>query len=95
VDASSDEATTMDDDLRGHLTGMLARLRPLVDMADRSGVPSQVAARLRAAAMEIEGALDPGATERRAAGERERDRDNMEAVRSGEREGRGWGIDEA
>ena len=79
----------MDDDLRHHLGEMLARLRPLVDMADRSGVPGQVAARLRAAAMEIEDALDPGATERRSAGERERDRDNLEAVRSGEREGRG------
>ena len=85
----------MDDDLRHHLGEMLARLRPLVDMADRSGVPGQAAARLRAAAMEIEDALDPGATERRGAGERERDRDNMKAIRSGEREGRGWGIDEA
>lgn len=85
----------MDDGLRRHLSEMLARLRPLVDMADRSGVPGQAAARLRAAAMEIEDALDPGATVRRGAGERERNRDNMEAIRSGEREGRGWGIDEA
>lgn len=85
----------MDDDLRGHLTEMLARLRPLVDMADRSGVPGQVAARLRAAAMEIEDALDPGAAGRRRAEGRERDRDNMEGIRRGEQEGRGWGIDEA
>ena len=85
----------MDDDLRLHLGEMLARLRPLVDMADRSGVPGQAAARLRAAAMEIEDALDPGAAERRRAEGRERDRDNMEGIRRGEREGRGWGIDEA
>ena len=85
----------MDDDLRHHLGEMLARLRPLVDMADRSGVPGQAAARLRAAAMEIEDALDPGAAGRRRAEGRERDRDNMDAIRSGEQEGRGWGIDEA
>jgi hypothetical protein len=85
----------MDDDLRHHLGEMLARLRPLVDMADRSGVPGQAAARLRAAAMEIEDALDPGAAGRRRAEGRERDRDNMEGIRRGEQEGRGWGIEEA
>jgi hypothetical protein len=85
----------MDNDLRHHLGEMLARLRPLVDMADRSGVPGQAAARLRAAAMEIEDALDPRAAGRRRAEGRERDRDNMEGIRRGEQEGGGWGIDEA
>lgn len=66
----------MDDDLRRHLSEMLARLQPLVDM-------------------EIEDALDPGATERRGAEERERDRDNVKAIRSGAREGSGWGVDGA
>ena len=78
----------MDDDLRRHLDEMLARLRPLVDMADRSGVPGQAAARLRAAAMEIDDAHDPGATERRTAEQRVRDVDNMEAVQSGQRQRR-------
>jgi hypothetical protein len=51
-------------------------------------------ARLRSAAMEIEDALDPAA-ERRGAEEREQDRGNLEFIRSGQREGRGWGVDGA
>ena len=85
----------MDDDLRRHLTEMLAKLRPLVEMAERHGVPGRAAARLRAAAFEIEDALDPGATERRSAEDRERDRETLEAIRRREHEGAAWGFDEA
>jgi hypothetical protein len=81
----------MKDDLRRHLTEMLAKLRPLADMAERDGVPGRTAAHLRAAAFEIEDVLDPGAAERRSA----MDRENMEAIRQREREGAAWSIDEA
>jgi len=81
----------MDDDLRRHLTEMLAKLRPLAEMADRRGVPGRTAGHLRAAAFEIEDALDPGAAERRAS----RDQECMEIIRQREREGGVWGIDEA
>ncbi len=85
----------MDDALRRHLTEMLSSLRPLVDMAGRAGVPGQAAARLRAAAIEIEAALDPGAAARRGAEQRERDRETLEAIGRREREGAAWGFDEA
>jgi len=85
----------MDDDLRRHLTEMLSRLWPLVQMSERSGVPGLAAARLRAAAIEIEDTLDPGATERRSARDRARDRETMELIRRREREGAAWGFDEA
>jgi hypothetical protein len=83
----------MDDDLRSHLIEMLTRLRPLVAMADRSGVPGRAAARLRAAAFEIEDALDPGAAERRSE-ERKRGQEDMDIIAQREREGATWGIDE-
>lgn len=85
----------MDDDLRCHLTEMLAKLQPLIAMAERDGVPGQAAARLRAGAFEIENALDPGATTRHSAEDRERSRENMEIIGQREREGGSWGIDEA
>ena len=85
----------MDDDLRRHLTEMLAKLRPLVDMAERDGVPGQASARLRAAAFELDDALHPGATARHSEEDRERSRENMEVIRQREREGGSWGIDEA
>ena len=81
----------MDDDLRRHLTEMLAKLRPLAEMADRDGVPGRAAANLRAAAFESEDTLDLGAAERRDATGRE----NMEIIARREREGGVWGIDEA
>jgi hypothetical protein len=93
--ARSDEGPIMNDDLRRHLTGMLAKLRPLVDMAERDGVPGQAAARLRAAAFELDDALDPGATARHRAEDSERSQENMEIIRQREREGGAWGIDEA
>ena len=85
----------MADDLRHHLTEMLAKLQPLTAMAERDGVPGQAAARLRAAAFEIEDALHPGATAHHSAEDRERSRENMEIIRQREREGGAWGIDEA
>jgi hypothetical protein len=81
----------MDDDLRRHLTEMLAHLRPLTVMAERHGVPGRTAGHLRAAAFEIDDTLDPGAAERRASG----DRECMDIIRQREREGGVWGIDEA
>jgi len=81
----------MDDDLRHHLTEMLAKLRPLAEMAERDGVPGRAAAHPRAATFEIEDILDSGAAERRDAVGRE----NMEAFARREREGGVWGIDEA
>ena len=85
----------MDDDLRHHLTEMLAKLRPLVAMAERHGVPGRAAALLRVAAFEIEDALDPGATERRSAEYRERDRETLDVIRRREHEGAAWGFGEA
>jgi hypothetical protein len=81
----------MDDDLRRHLTEMLAKLRPLAEMAERHGVPGRAAAHLRAAASGIEEALDPGAAERHGVA----DREGMDAIVRREREGGIWGIDEA
>ncbi|MBX6373018.1 MAG: hypothetical protein IRZ13_02135 [Acetobacteraceae bacterium] len=87
--------TTLEDDLRRHLTEMQARLWPLLEMAKRDGVPALAAARLRAAAFEIEAALDPEGAARRRASEDAVERENMEAIRRRESERGAWGIDEA
>ena len=81
----------MNDDLRGHLTEMLAKLRPLTDMAERHGVPGRTAGHLRAAVFEIEDVLDPSAAERRASS----DQECMDIIRHRERKGGVWGFDEA
>jgi hypothetical protein len=81
----------VNDNLRRHLTEMLAKLLPLVEMADRDGVPGRTAAYLQAAAFEIEDELDPGAAQRRSAW----DQENMDIIRQRERDGGAWGIDEA
>jgi hypothetical protein len=85
----------MDEDLRRHLGEMLSRLRPPVEMAERGRVPGRAAARLRAAAAEVEDALDAGGAGRRGAAEREAGRENMDLIARREREGAAWGIDEA
>jgi hypothetical protein len=85
----------MDRSLHHHLRTMLEGLRPLLAMAERDGVPGQAAARLRAAAAEIEEALEPGTLKRRADDEHAVDAANAEAIRRGERERGAWGIDEA
>jgi hypothetical protein len=64
-------------------------------MAERGGVPGRAAARLRAAAIETEDALDPGAAGRRGAAERERGQEDMDLIGRREREGAAWGRDEA
>jgi hypothetical protein len=87
VTAIPQERLIMDSDLRRHLTEMLAMLRPLVEMAERDGVPGQAAARLRAAAFEIEGTLDPGAAAQRNTHDLEQGQENMENIRRREREG--------
>lgn len=85
----------MDRELHHHLSTLLDGLRPLLPMAERDGVPGQAAARLRAAAAEIEEALEPGAMRRHADEERAVDAANAEVIRRGERERGAWGIDEA
>jgi len=81
----------MNDDLRRHLTEMLAKLRPLAVMAERHGVPGRTAGHLRAATFEIEDALDPDAAKHRAV----RDHECMDIIRQRERKGGVWGFDEA
>ena len=85
----------MDRELHHHLRTLLNELQPLLAMAERDGVPGQAAARLRAAAAEIEEALEPGALRRRADGEHAVDSANAEVIGRGERERGAWGIDEA
>ncbi|WP_043341598.1 hypothetical protein [Belnapia moabensis] len=85
----------MDRELHHHLRTLLNELQPLLAMAERDGVPGQAAAQLRAAAAEIENALTPDASQRRADSEHSIDAANAEIIRRGERERGAWGIDEA
>jgi hypothetical protein len=84
----------MDEKLQRHLSDMLAKLQPLVEMAERHGVPPLAAARLRAAAIEISAALDPVAARRHHDEEVERDRETMETLRREEEKGV-WGYNQA
>jgi hypothetical protein len=88
------EGVAMDENLRRHLSDMLAQLQPLVEMAQRKGVPPLAAARLRAAAFEIRATLDPVAAERRHQEDVERDRETMETLHKEEEKGV-WGYNQA
>jgi hypothetical protein len=85
----------MDDTTRRRLTELLEGLRPLLPLAEQDGVPGRAAARLRAAALEIEEALSPGFAARHGAAEQAIGQGNMDIIRRREHERGAWGIDEA